>query len=63
MGLYDIRPCPCGSGLPSHWLCDARGIPCDRVCEKCEATKRAKYRPEIFTNASYQADEQIEEDE
>ena len=62
MSLHEIRPCPCGSGLPSHWLTDARGIPCDQVCPKCEASKRRKYRPEIFTDASYQTDEPIDED-
>jgi hypothetical protein len=56
------RPCPCGSGLPSSWVNDARGIPVARVCDRCENEKLARYRPEIFTNPSYHADEQIEED-
>lgn len=57
-----MRPCPCGSGLPRSELQDARGIFCAFVCEKCYEQKRSKYRPEIFTNASYWADEPIEED-
>lgn len=47
-------------GDGSWWLKDARGIECARVCGKCEAFKMAGYRPEIFTNASYWADEPIE---
>ena len=55
-------PCPCGSDLYSHWINDARGIPVARVCDRCEDGVRAKYRPEIFDNAGYEADEPIEED-
>lgn len=54
------KPCPCGSGLSRHELRDARGIFCAFVCAKCEASKRARYRPEIFTNADYHADEPID---
>lgn len=54
--------CSCGSGLLRYALNDARGIFCAYVCERCEMRKRARYRPEIFTNPSYVADEQIEED-
>lgn len=56
------RPCPCGSGLDSYILADARGIPVGRVCDTCEAAKRAKYRPEIFTDRNYWHDEPLEED-
>lgn len=56
------KPCPCGSGLASWWLTDARGIECCRVCDECEAKARAKYRPEIFTDSNYECDEQIEAD-
>lgn len=61
-GYHCDRPCPCGSGLPSDQLFDARGIYCCRICPACEAEKRAHYRPEIFTNPSYEADEPIEPD-
>lgn len=48
----------------STWIIyDARGIPCGRVCHLCEEKVRAKYRPEIFSNPNYEADEQIEPDE
>lgn len=56
------RPCTCGSGMYRHELRDARGIFCAYVCARCEADKRARYRAEIFTDAAYEADEQIEED-
>lgn len=54
------RPCPCGSGKPSWRMNDARGIPCGRVCDDCEEAKKAKYRPEIFSDSHYVADEPIE---
>lgn len=54
------RVCHCGSGLISHELVDARGISCGLVCEKCEASRRAKYRPEIFDNATYETDDTVE---
>lgn len=56
------RPCLCGSGLSSYALHDARGIFCAYVCEACEARQRARYRPEIFDNPRYAADEPIEEE-
>lgn len=52
--------CTCGSGKERFELRDARGIFCAFVCDDCEARKRAGYRPEIFTNAAYHADEPIE---
>ena len=63
MGLYDKRPCPCGSGKTSHWLTDAKGIPVSRVCPDCEAKVMDKYRSRIFTDINYNASEPIEEDE
>lgn len=57
------RLCDCGSGLPSHWQYDARGIELCRTCPKCHQRKLAKYRPEVLTNPNYEADEPIEEDE
>lgn len=56
------RECNCGSGLSRYQLIDARGIFCTYVCERCEAAQRAKYRPDIFTDPAYSADEPIEED-
>lgn len=55
--------CDCGSGLPSFPLYDARGIFVSYICAGCEKSVKAKYRPEIFTNPTYWADEPIEEDE
>ena len=54
------RTCPCGSGLPSTWEHDARGIPLCRVCPKCRTKKLSHYRPEVLTNPNYEADEPIE---
>jgi len=55
------RECNCGSGLSKYDLTDARGIFVTYVCEKCEDEKAAPFRPEIFTNPGYHADEPIEE--
>lgn len=57
-----MRDCNCGSGLPSTELLDARGIYCGRVCDECEAEKRAQFRPDVFTDANYWTDEPVEED-
>lgn len=54
------RPCTCGSGRPCFSLEDARGIHCSMVCEKCEKEVKSRYRPEIFEDGDYEADEQIE---
>ena len=62
MGEFDIRPCPCGSGLDSQWQRDGRGIPLCRTYKQCHKKKMAQYRPEIldyYTQAD--VDEQIEE--
>ena len=64
MGIYDVRPCPCGSGEPSQWMFDCKGIPLDRVCTECADAKRARYNPIIFDGYTQaDMDEQIEEDE
>jgi len=52
--------CSCGSGERKDELVDARGIYCCSYCPSCEAEKRARYRPEVLENPSYEADEQIE---
>jgi len=53
-------PCNCGSGLDRRELVDARGIFCSFVCDKCERRKRAEFRPDIFTDSNYWADEPID---
>lgn len=51
------QPCQCGSDLPSRELLDARDLYCCRVCDRCEAGERAKFRPDIFTDPNYRTDE------
>jgi len=55
--------CACGSKRERYPLYDARGIFVSYACEICETSKRSGYRPEIFTNPSYEADEPIEPEE
>jgi hypothetical protein len=56
-----MRECNCGSGKPSWWENDARGIPLTRVCEDCKKEKLSKYRPEILTGYNQNdVDEPIE---
>lgn len=58
---YDKKhACRCGSGEPSYWENDARGIPLAKVCDKCREQKLSGYRPEVLTDSSYHADEPIE---
>ena len=59
---HSHHQCTCGSGLECWSLFDARGVYCCRVCDQCEEEKTSRYRPEIFTNPSYECDEQIEPD-
>lgn len=47
-------------GDGSWWERDARGIPLTRVCATCRAEKLSRYRPEVLTNPSYEANEPIE---
>lgn len=54
--------CQCGSGLPSHWAYDARGIPLCRTCAQCHQRQMAKYRKDVLVDPNYWADEPIEED-
>lgn len=58
----DARPCPCGSGLPSAWEFDARGIELGRMCDACREDRLAQFRPEVLTSANYEHDEPIDED-
>lgn len=62
MSIHQTRPCPCGSGKPSSWNRDARGIPLCRTCEDCHQRRMGSYRPEVLTNPRYECDEQVEED-
>lgn len=55
------RFCTCHAHLPARPIYDARGIFCCYVCDGCEEDKKAKYRPEIFTDAQYWHDEPIDE--
>lgn len=55
-----MAECTCGSGNEGEPLYDARGIYCCLICDDCEDEKRAKYRPEIFEDSNYWADEPIE---
>lgn len=57
------RTCPCGSGEPSRWVNDARGIPLGRVCRKCSSQKLSRFRREVLTDANYECDEPVEDDE
>ena len=59
---FNQRPCPCGSGLPSQWAYDARGIPLARTCPKCHTLKMDGYREDVLRNPNYEADETIDED-
>lgn len=56
------KVCPCGSGLPCWNEHDARGIFLARVCTECEEERLSAFRPDVFTDSSYECDEPIEED-
>jgi hypothetical protein len=56
------RLCTCGSGHPSHWQHDARGIVLCRTCIVCHQRQMAKYRKDVLTDPNYWADEPIEEE-
>lgn len=47
---------------PSWWEYDARGIPLAKVCDECVDEVLRRYRPDVLSNPSYEADEPIEED-
>ena len=60
-GRITVNTCPCGSGRGRRELRDARGIFCAFVCGRCEADRRAAFRPEIFADPNYDHDEPIED--
>jgi hypothetical protein len=63
MSIHDIRPCPCGSGLPSQWQLDGRGIALCRTCNNCHEEQMKKYNPVILEYYTQEdVDEPIEED-
>jgi hypothetical protein len=52
------------SSEPSWWLKDGRGIELCRVCDRCEAEKLKRYRPEILEHyTENDVVEQIEPDD
>lgn len=55
-----FRLCRCGSLRHSFNLYDARNIFVNRVCSDCESEVRSRYRPEIFEDMNYEANEPIE---
>lgn len=63
MRRTESRPCDCGSGLPSSWTYDARGIEVGRTCPRCEERIVARFRTDIFSDGSYEADEDIDPDD
>jgi len=54
--VMSARTCSCGSGLVRRALYDARGIFVAYVCAGCEASIRAEYRQDIFTDPLYPID-------
>jgi len=61
--MVQEQECSCGSGEYKRAVFDARNIFVTYVCDKCEDSKLAPYREEIFNNPSYHTDEPIEPDE
>lgn len=49
-----IKLCHCTSGEDSFVLNDARGIPVGRCCSECIDDLKDRYKPEIFSNPSYE---------
>ena len=60
--MLNDKECSCGSGEDHYPIYDARGICCGMACTKCEEEKKSKFRPEIFEDCNYWADEPIDED-
>lgn len=62
-----MREHACLEGIPSvepsWWAKDGRGVELCRVCDRCEAEKLARYRPEILQHYNeLDVDESIDED-
>jgi len=59
----DTMTCDPQYHAENRWpLHDARGIFCAYVCDKCEEAVRGRYRVDVFEDADYWADEDIEDD-
>jgi hypothetical protein len=56
------RACRCGSGLPSEWQFDVRGIELCRTCPACHKQSMRRYRPDVLTDPNYWHDEPIDEE-
>lgn len=50
------NPCVDGHADATWWLTDGNGIPCAKVCPRCEHYHRAKYRPEVMDRPYTEAD-------
>jgi hypothetical protein len=57
------RPCNCDGGGERRSLYDARNIFVAYVCDACEPSVRARYRPDIFSDPQYWTDEEVDDDE
>lgn len=55
--------CACGSGDQRQPLHDARGLFVSYVCDGCVEDVKSHYRPEIFTDSSYESFEPIDDDD
>lgn len=54
--------CQCGSGEPSWWQLDAKGIPLVRVCNKCKERRLKQYRPEVIYDPNYSHEEPMDDE-
>ena len=57
----DTSPHVCW-GAHRRTVYDASGIYAFSCCAICEQEKRARFRPEVFTNPNYECDEPVEGD-
>lgn len=57
-----IYKCPCGSGRPSQWQYDAKGIALFRTCTACHTRKMDSVREDVKTDPNYWTDEPVEGD-
>lgn len=55
MGVYDQKPCPCGSGKLRWPNWDARGIFLRFTCDDCHKEKMKGYRREVLADPNYDA--------
>lgn len=58
--MEDKYGCDCGSGKAPEPCYDARMIFLCYSCDDCHEKKMAVYRPEVLTDANYEASEDIE---